>query len=293
MFDIFFGYGSSIFDYLGIRIMKFSESSLLFNKLKTYIPNLSNGEEQIKEAVSKVLKLHPEEFGANLKRIRVSKGINQIPFANQLGVAQTTYSSWETGSHIPRVNKIESISELLQVDVGELFSPSKISKQISIPLFNKNDFYAINTEHFYNYKISHHEKMTPNNFPQDYQFAFYNNDEEMIGKELCIPKNSIVYCSSDQSFTLGLLKNIQKIDGKVVLLNIAKGPALLRQIKYDGNYIRIKAWNTELEDKICLFDENQTLPKGNEKAAQYLNYPLVVSMVEIFGIAKKVVVDLS
>ena len=120
--------------------MKFSESSLLFNKLKTYIPNLSNDEEQIKEAVSKVLKLHPEEFGANLKRIRVSKGINQIPFANQLGVAQTTYSSWETGSHIPRLNKIESISELLQVDGGELFSPSKISKQMSIPLFNKNDF---------------------------------------------------------------------------------------------------------------------------------------------------------
>lgn len=256
--------------------------------------DLLKGEDEIIGAVKLFLTMYPEIFADNLKKLRTKKGINQVPFAKQLGVAQTTYSSWETGSHVPRLSKILLISELLGIDVGELFlMPDASSIQYSLPVFVKDDFIEIKLQNFFKDNIQHHQIRVVDNFSKKYQFVFRNTDDEMIEQGYGIPKNSNVYCTYDHCFNNGLLGCIQKVDGKVILMRIAGGPVLLREIKYDGTYIRIKAWKSEIEDKLCLFDENQPLPKGNEKSAMFLNAPLVASKIEIFGIAQKVVVDLS
>lgn len=275
--------------------MKFSDSVLLFEQMSRLIPSdLLKGEDEIIGAVKLFLTMYPEIFADNLKKLRTKKGINQVPFAKQLGVAQTTYSSWETGSHVPRLSKILLISELLGIDVGELFlMPDASSIQYSLPVFVKDDFIEIKLQNFFKDNIQHHQIRVVDNFSKKYQFVFRNTDDEMIEQGYGIPKNSNVYCTYDHCFNNGLLGCIQKVDGKVILMRIAGGPVLLREIKYDGTYIRIKAWKSEIEDKLCLFDENQPLPKGNEKSAMFLNAPLVASKIEIFGIAQKVVVDLS
>lgn len=275
--------------------MKFSDSVLLFEQMSRLIPSdLLKGEDEIIGAVKLFLTMYPEIFADNLKKLRTKKGINQVPFAKQLGVAQTTYSSWETGSHVPRLSKILLISELLGIDVGELFlMPDASSIQYSLPVFVKDDFIEIKLQNFFKDNIQHHQIRVVDNFSKKYKFVFRNTDDEMIEQGYGIPKNSNVYCTYDHCFNNGLLGCIQKVDGKVILMRIAGGPVLLREIKYDGTYIRIKAWKSEIEDKLCLFDENQPLPKGNEKSAMFLNAPLVASKIEIFGIAQKVVVDLS
>ena len=275
--------------------MKFSDSVLLFEQMSRLLPSdLLKGEDEIIGAVKLFLTMYPDIFAENLKILRTKKGINQVPFSKQLGVAQTTYSSWETGSHVPRLSKILLISELLGIDVGELFlMPDTSSIQQSLPVFVKDDFIEIKLQNFFKDNIQHHKIRVVDNFSKKYQFVFKNTDDEMIDQGYGIPKNSNVYCTYDYSFNNGILGCIQKVDGKVILMRIAGGPVLLREIKYDGTYIRIKAWKSEIEDKICLFDENQPLPKGNEKSAMFLNAPLVASKIEIFGIAQKVVVDLS
>ncbi|MGN0915254.1 MAG: helix-turn-helix domain-containing protein [Succinivibrio sp.] len=276
--------------------MKFSDSVLLFEEMSRIIPSdLLKGEDEIIGAVKLFLTMYPDVFAENLKMLRTKKGINQIPFAKKLGVAQTTYSSWETGSHVPRLSKILLISELLEIDVGELFSRNYMDSLVlgTLPVFSKSDFFEIKLDNFFKDNLQHHQIRISDNFSKKYQFVFRNTDDEMIEQGYGIPKNSNVYCMYDHCFKSGLLSCIQKVDGKVVLMRIAGGPVILREIKYDGTYIRIKAWKTEIEDKVCLFDENQPMPKGNENSAMFLNNPLVVSMIEILGIACKVMVDLN
>ena len=273
--------------------MFFSESELLIKKLKSYFPSLEKNEKAVRSAITKLLKIHPESFSSNLKRIRESRSINQIALANYLGISQTSYSSWETGAHVPRLTKLEEICTQLDIDVGELFSEASKESIKVLPLFRSYDLKSVKSDYFFNYKIQHSEKSFQDFFNSAYQFVFFNIDDSMVGPDRVIPKNSLVYCSTDEIMNTDLSKIIPMVDGKVVLLSIASGPAILREIKYDGTYLRLKAWNSEIDEKICLLSEKQPMPKGKEMAATYLNHPLVVSMLEFFGVAKKIVMEID
>jgi transcriptional regulator with XRE-family HTH domain len=273
--------------------MLFSESDNLFRKLKSYFPSLIRKESEVRSAVAKLLKINPDAFSKNLKQIRESRGISQISLANYLGTSQTSYSSWETGVHVPRLQKLERLCEHLSVDIGDFFSEAITTIGNEIPIFNTDDFKAIPSDHFFNYVLKHTQTKTKDYFNNEFEFVFYNSDDAMISNERSIPKNSLVFCSITDLKNSDKSKIIQLIDGKIVVLSIAKGPATLRQIKYDGTYIRLKAWNKEIDEKICLLSEKQVPPQGKEKAATYLNCPLVLSMVEFFGVAKKIVMDVG
>ncbi len=274
--------------------MNFSDSKLLYRKLKSFFPELELEENQIKTAAGKILQLYPVEFGSNLKRIRSGKGISQIPLAGYLGVAQTTYSSWETGAHSPRISNLAMLSQYLQVDVGEFFPLSKNQTGKTLPLFIQSDFCSINADHFSNYVLKHAGQHTRDYFDSEYSFAFYNDDESMIGPVESIPLKSTVFCSLVKDVNVGdPFKKLYSLCGKVVLLSIVKGPALLREIIFDGKYIRFKAWNPKVEDIICLSSEQQSLPEGNEDLAMFANHPLCASMIEVFGIAHKILKDVK
>lgn len=272
--------------------MNFSESELLYKKLKSFFPDLDKSEGSIRKAVIKVLKLHPESFSNNLKRIRTNKGISQIGLSNYLGVTQTSYSAWECGTHVPRISKIDRLAELLSVDVGELFSEASFENDKELPLFRNGDFLSTSTDHFLTYKIYHSENNTKDLFNGKYQFVYLNTEDDMYGLEKVISKNSLVYCSTNEVSNTDVFDTLKRVDTKVVLLSIAGNPAVLRQIKYDGTYIRLIAWNSMIEEKICLLSEDQSLPKGKENSAMYLNHPLVISSVQIFGVAHKAVLEL-
>ena len=274
--------------------MKLSESKLLFRKLKTFFPEIEPEEKQINAAASKILQLYSVEFGANLKKFRLKKNINQVPLCTLLGIAQTTYSSWETGAHSPRISYLDSLSSVLDIDIGELFPVSNDDLYKTVPLFVQSDFCSKLNREFFEYDLKHAEKKTRDYFNGDFDFAFLNDDESMIGHSDNIPLKSFVFCTaikpnpSETNF-----QKIYSMCGKVVLLSIVKGPAILREIAFDGQYIRFKAWNPNVDDVICLTSEEQTLPNGNEKLAMFANHPLSASMIELFGVAKKIIKDVK
>ena len=101
--------------------MLFSDSSLLKEKLKKYFPDMGDSEDEVKQAMIKILKNHPKEFGLNLRKFRTSVGLSQKTLCDDLGVSQNIWSCWEKGIHSPRLNKLARLSELLEVDVGEFF----------------------------------------------------------------------------------------------------------------------------------------------------------------------------
>lgn len=55
-------------------------------------------------------------FAKNLKYIRKKKNIDQQVMAEDLGVAQSTLSCWESGIRTPNLDMVAKIAEYLQID---------------------------------------------------------------------------------------------------------------------------------------------------------------------------------
>lgn len=61
-----------------------------------------------------------EKFFENLKKARLRKGLSQVQLAEQLGVAKSTYSMYESGNREPNVQTIKKIADILNVSTDEL-----------------------------------------------------------------------------------------------------------------------------------------------------------------------------
>ncbi|GBD81544.1 Transcriptional regulator [Tetragenococcus halophilus subsp. halophilus] len=56
-----------------------------------------------------------------LKRYREEKGYSQMGLAEKMVVTQQSISSWETGRTIPKPYQMKKLSEILEVDMDDLF----------------------------------------------------------------------------------------------------------------------------------------------------------------------------
>lgn len=61
-----------------------------------------------------------EKFNENLKVARERKGISQKELAENIGVAKSTYSLYESGNREPNVQTIKKIADVLNVSADEL-----------------------------------------------------------------------------------------------------------------------------------------------------------------------------
>lgn len=66
-----------------------------------------------------------EYFNENLKEARKAAGLSQIAVAEQLGVAKSTYSLYESGKREPDVPKIKKLAEILGVSSDMLLGISE------------------------------------------------------------------------------------------------------------------------------------------------------------------------
>ncbi len=61
-----------------------------------------------------------KKLGANLKKIRLSKGIKQVEIARTLGVHRSFVSNIENGKTNPTLSTIASLAKALGVSTNEL-----------------------------------------------------------------------------------------------------------------------------------------------------------------------------
>lgn len=200
---------------MATRVFNFASSSLLVENLKNFFPEMGTSETEVKQAMTKVLKTYLKGFGLNLKKLRTKKGINQVPFARQLGVSQTTYSSWETGSHVPRLSKISMISELLGIDVGELFDEiSNPTQNIGyLPIYDGSSFFSKTYEDIATKRVLLSPKeLILDVYRGEYDFAFKSKDTAVVGESFSIPLNALVMWSSDMIMDWAMKKkNSRKV----------------------------------------------------------------------------------
>ena len=61
-----------------------------------------------------------DNFSDNLKEARLKSGLSQKDVAENIGVAKSTYSLYESGNREPNVNTIKKISDYLNVSADKL-----------------------------------------------------------------------------------------------------------------------------------------------------------------------------
>ncbi|MBC9808149.1 helix-turn-helix domain-containing protein [Carnobacterium maltaromaticum] len=78
-------------------------------------------------------------FGDKLKTLRKSKKLTQEQLANLLGVARTTYSSYEQGRRMPDADIQNKIAELFNVSLDYLHGRSNENKYFELNENEKTD----------------------------------------------------------------------------------------------------------------------------------------------------------
>ena len=62
------------------------------------------------------------EFYKNIKQIREFKNISQEFMAHELEISQSTYAKIESGQLIPKVDRLQQIANILEVDSSTLLN---------------------------------------------------------------------------------------------------------------------------------------------------------------------------
>lgn len=61
-----------------------------------------------------------ENFNENLNEARIKSGLSQKEVSENIGVAKSTYSLYESGNREPNVNTIKKIADVLNVSADTL-----------------------------------------------------------------------------------------------------------------------------------------------------------------------------
>jgi len=71
-------------------------------------------------------------IGNNIKNIRELKNFSQEYVAQEIGLSQSSYARIESGATIPKIDRLQRIAEVLDVDLSTLLNTTNIFH------FNKN-----------------------------------------------------------------------------------------------------------------------------------------------------------
>jgi len=84
--------------------------------------------------------INMDKIGTNIKLLRCSRGLTQEEMSDELFLARTTYSSYETGLKIPDLRTLDSLSNYHNVSFASIFEKDLTEK----PLHNV--YFGFSTE---------------------------------------------------------------------------------------------------------------------------------------------------
>ncbi|MCL2290466.1 MAG: helix-turn-helix domain-containing protein [Bacteroidetes bacterium] len=91
-------------------------------------------------------------IGNNIKNIRELRNFSQEYVATEVGVSQSTYARIEGGTTIPKIDRLQRIADVLEVDLSTLLSTTNIFHFIFNETANQSGYY-INSQTNNNFDI--------------------------------------------------------------------------------------------------------------------------------------------
>ncbi|MDR0364522.1 MAG: helix-turn-helix domain-containing protein [Bacteroidales bacterium] len=65
-------------------------------------------------------------IGSNIKQIRELRNYSQEYVAQELGISQSTYARIESGTIIPKIDRLQRIAEILEIDISFLLNTTNV-----------------------------------------------------------------------------------------------------------------------------------------------------------------------
>lgn len=70
--------------------------------------------------------MNQEKIGVFIADMRKKQGMSQKQLADEVGVTDKSVSKWETGKSLPEISKMESLCEVLHININELLSGERL-----------------------------------------------------------------------------------------------------------------------------------------------------------------------
>ena len=83
-------------------------------------------------------------IGTNIKNIRELKNYSQEYVAGEIGISQSSYARIETGAAIPKIDRLQKIADVLEVDLSTLLSTTNIFNFSFNDTANQSGYYVNN-----------------------------------------------------------------------------------------------------------------------------------------------------
>lgn len=279
--------------------MEWLEKSQKFiSALRYYYPDVNATQQDLESAFEKFLKGFPDLIKKNIKTLREKHNISQRELASKLNITQSSYSGWETGAHVPKLENLKQLAMLLDLDPYEFIGDTSktVSDAVySVPVFD-NEFFFSKDFVFLSNQLAKIDVVTAKEYgvkefrccssPLKDSFVFFNRSEDMVGTRNTIPANSYVYCSFESLKVFDRIERLEAANDKVALVKLGEGAPLLRQVIFDSNHLILRAWNDKVSDMIFPISKGSIGVYGSRDYVSMANGELIYAEgVEIYGIA--------
>lgn len=187
------------------------------------------------------------EFKENLRYLRRVNKMSQDELAEKLGYKSfTTVQKWEDGTAFPRVNTLNKMADIFNIDVDHLLNVNVRSDMIEVPILGEvkagYDLYA--NQDIYGYEYCNNKQYGPGEY-----FYLKVKGDSMINDR--INEGDIVYVRK-QNY-------LDNKDIGVFLLD--NNEVTIKRINIGKDKITLKAANDKYPDRSFKEDEIQILGK--------------------------------
>ena len=187
------------------------------------------------------------EFKDNLRYLRYSNKMSQDKLAEMLGYKSfTTVQKWEDGTAFPRVNTLNRIAEIFDVDFDHLLNLNLRSEKVAVPIIGevKAGYNLYANEDIYGFEYCNTNEYGPGEY-----FYLKVKGDSMI--DLRIGDGDIVYVRK-QNY-------LDNKDIGVFLLD--NNEVTIKRAQFGKNSLTLKAANKNYPDRRFSLDEIKILGK--------------------------------
>ena len=187
------------------------------------------------------------KFNENLRYLRKLNNMSQDELAEKLGYKSfTTIQKWEDGTSFPKVENLNRLSSIFNVELNHLLNLDLKTSKVEVPIIGEvkagYDLYA--DEVIYGYEYCDNKQYGPGEY-----FYLKVKGDSMINER--IGEGDIVYVRKQDYLD----------DKDIGVFLLDNNEVTIKRINYNKNGITLKASNPKYEDRIFKPEEVQILGK--------------------------------
>ncbi len=187
------------------------------------------------------------KFKENLRYLRRANNISQDELAEKLGYKSfTTVQKWEDGTSFPKVENLNRLAEMFNVELDHLLNIDLTANKVAVPILGE---VKAGYDLYLNSDICGYEYCNVNEALSGEYFYLKVKGDSMINDR--IGEGDIVYVKSQNHLN----------ENELGVFLIGGDEVTIKRVHFDKDSIRLSASNPKYEDRTFKEDEIRILGK--------------------------------